>query len=510
MHPRRPRHHRLGRHVSEECRGQLALRSSDTAAALHRRARQGRAVRRRSCPATSRCPRPSAAPRPPPSRRRSAGSPRPTGRRSATSPTPTSVLDFLAHERASARWPRSAPPAPTTSCAPRSSRWCSTCPPTASVEDVDRPAARAARGLPRGLRGLLRPARHARLARRCAAPTRRSCSCPGVGMFSFGKDKQTARVAGEFYVNAINVMRGAEARLDLRPDRRGGEVPHRVLGARGGQAASGCRSPSRSPTRIALVTGAGSRHRQGHRRRGSPPRAPASSSPTSTLAKAAGGGRRDRRHRRRDRRRRPTSPTRTPSQAAVDAAVLAFGGVDLVVNNAGLSLSKPLLETTEADWDLQHDVMAKGSFLVSRGRRAGDDRPGHGRRHRLHLLEELRLRRPEQHRLRRRPRPTRPTRCGCSPPSSASTASGSTASTPTASCAAPASSPAAGAPSAPRSTACRRRTSASSTPSARCSSARCCPSTSPTPCSRSTGGDLTHTTGLHIPVDAGVAAAFLR
>jgi NAD(P)-dependent dehydrogenase (short-subunit alcohol dehydrogenase family) len=46
--------------------------------------------------------------------------------------------------------------------------------------------------------------------------------------------------------------------------------------------------------------------------------------------------------------------------------VLAFGGVDLVVNNAGLSLSKTLLETTVADWDLQHDVMAKGSFLVSR------------------------------------------------------------------------------------------------------------------------------------------------
>ncbi|MGH3657966.1 MAG: SDR family oxidoreductase, partial [Micromonosporaceae bacterium] len=53
-------------------------------------------------------------------------------------------------------------------------------------------------------------------------------------------------------------------------------------------------------------------------------------------------------------------------QAAVDAAVLEFGGVDLVVNNAGLSISKPLLETTEADWDLQHNVMAKGSFLVSR------------------------------------------------------------------------------------------------------------------------------------------------
>ena len=52
--------------------------------------------------------------------------------------------------------------------------------------------------------------------------------------------------------------------------------------------------------------------------------------------------------------------------AAVNAAVLAFGGLDLVVNNAGLSISKPLLETTEKDWDLQHNVMAKGSFLVSK------------------------------------------------------------------------------------------------------------------------------------------------
>jgi rhamnulose-1-phosphate aldolase len=53
-------------------------------------------------------------------------------------------------------------------------------------------------------------------------------------------------------------------------------------------------------------------------------------------------------------------------EAAIRDAVLAFGGVDLVVNNAGVSLSKPLLETTEQDWDFQHDIMAKGSFLVSK------------------------------------------------------------------------------------------------------------------------------------------------
>src|SRR5581483_12513778 len=51
---------------------------------------------------------------------------------------------------------------------------------------------------------------------------------------------------------------------------------------------------------------------------------------------------------------------------AFDLAALAFCGVDLVVNNAGLSISKPLLETTLADWDIQHDVMARGSFLISR------------------------------------------------------------------------------------------------------------------------------------------------
>jgi NAD(P)-dependent dehydrogenase (short-subunit alcohol dehydrogenase family) len=53
-------------------------------------------------------------------------------------------------------------------------------------------------------------------------------------------------------------------------------------------------------------------------------------------------------------------------ERAVAEALLAFGGLDLVVNNAGLSLSKSLLDTTVADWDLQHNVMAKGSFLVAR------------------------------------------------------------------------------------------------------------------------------------------------
>ena len=102
---------------------------------------------------------------------------------------------------------------------------------------------------------------------------------PGVGMFSFGKDKQTARVAGEFYVNAINVMRGAESVSTYAADQRGGEVRHRVLGAGRGQAATDAEAegpghPGRAGHRRRL------RHREGHRRPGSPPRAAASSSPT--------------------------------------------------------------------------------------------------------------------------------------------------------------------------------------------------------------------------------------
>ena len=134
------------------------------------------------------------------------------------------------------------------------------------------------------------------LAARCAAPTRRSCSCPGVGMFSFGKDKQTARVAGEFYVNAINVMRGAESVSTYAPiaEAEKFRIEYWAL-----EEAKLQRMPKPKPlaTRVALVTGAGVRDRQGDRRAGSPPRAPASSSPTWTLDKAAGGRRRARRRR---------------------------------------------------------------------------------------------------------------------------------------------------------------------------------------------------------------------
>ena len=81
---------------------------------------------------------------------------------------------------------------------------------------------------------------------------------PGVGMFSFGRNKQTARVAGEFYVNAINVMRGAEAVSTYAPIDEQREVPHRVLGCWRRRSSSACPKPKPLAARVALVTGAGS------------------------------------------------------------------------------------------------------------------------------------------------------------------------------------------------------------------------------------------------------------
>jgi rhamnulose-1-phosphate aldolase/alcohol dehydrogenase len=186
---------------------------------------------------------------------------------------------------------------------------------------------------------------------------------PGVGMFSFGKDKQTARVAGEFYVNAINVMRGAEAISTYRPieEREKFRIEYWAL-----EEAKLARMPKPKPlaTRVAFVTGAGSGIGRAIAERLAAEGACVVVADLNTEAAAevaAGIGGTD--------VAVPVTVDVTDEnqvQAALDEAVLAFGGVDLVVNNAGLSISKPLLETTTADWDLQHRVMARGSFLVAR------------------------------------------------------------------------------------------------------------------------------------------------
>ncbi|WP_326710081.1 bifunctional aldolase/short-chain dehydrogenase [Streptomyces sp. NBC_01474] len=186
---------------------------------------------------------------------------------------------------------------------------------------------------------------------------------PGVGMFSFGKDKQTARVAGEFYVNAINVMRGAEAVSEYSPIEESEKfrIEYWEL-----EEAKLRRMPKPKPlaTRVALVTGAGSGIGKAIAHRLSAEGAcvvvaDLNGDNAAAVAEQLGGP---------DKAVAVTVDVTSEEQIteAFKAAALAFGGVDLVVNNAGISISKPLLETTAKDWDLQHDIMARGSFLVSR------------------------------------------------------------------------------------------------------------------------------------------------
>ncbi len=185
---------------------------------------------------------------------------------------------------------------------------------------------------------------------------------PGIGMFSFAKNKQTSRVANEFYVNAINVMRGAEAISEYTslPRQEAFDIEYWLL-----EEAKLQRMPKEKPLsrKVAFVTGAG----------GGIGKAIA-----DKLAAEGANVILTDISENRLKEAVSTFPRDTAEYAICDVtnsesiaesykkACLEFGGVDIVVHSAGLAISKPLEETTEKDWDILQNVLVKGQFELAK------------------------------------------------------------------------------------------------------------------------------------------------
>ncbi len=188
---------------------------------------------------------------------------------------------------------------------------------------------------------------------------------PGVGMFTFAKDKQTARVAAEFYINAINVMKGAEAISEYTslPRQEAFNIEYWLL-----EEAKLQRMPKPKPLsgRVALITGS-------------------AGGIGKAIAKklAAEGACIIINDLDKERLSAATEEFKmlftediaasvlldvTNPQSIITAmqhTALAFGGVDIIINNAGISISKTISEHTIADWDKLYNILVKGQFLVS-------------------------------------------------------------------------------------------------------------------------------------------------
>jgi len=188
---------------------------------------------------------------------------------------------------------------------------------------------------------------------------------PGVGMFTFAKDKQTARVATEFYINAINVMRGAEAVSEYTslPRQEAFNIEYWLL-----EEAKLQRMPKPKPLsgRVALITGSAGGIGKAIARKFAEEGAcivindineerldGAKEEFTKSFGKDA------------------VSSTllnvtdATSIGEAFEATSLAFGGVDIVINNAGISISKSIADHTLEEWDRLYDILVKGQFMVS-------------------------------------------------------------------------------------------------------------------------------------------------
>lgn len=188
---------------------------------------------------------------------------------------------------------------------------------------------------------------------------------PGIGMFTFSKDKQTARVAAEFYINAINVMRGAEAISSYTslPRQEAFDIEYWLL-----EEAKLQRMPKPKPLsgRVALVTGSAGGIGKAIAKKFAAEgacvvlndiNAERLESATEEFRNAFGKDAVD--------AALLDVTSKESVHAAFAKAALSFGGVDIIINNAGISISKSIEEHTSEDWDKLYDILVKGQFIVS-------------------------------------------------------------------------------------------------------------------------------------------------
>ncbi len=189
---------------------------------------------------------------------------------------------------------------------------------------------------------------------------------PGVGMFSFAKDKQTTRVASEFYINAINVMKGAEAVSEYTslPRQEAFNIEYWLL-----EEAKLQRMPKPKPLsgRIALITGSAGGIGKAIAKKFAEEGACIVINDINE-ERMKGAMEEFQKQFGRDTAASTlldVTNNETIERAFTDA-VLAFGGIDIVVNNAGISISKSITDHSIADWDKLYDILVKGQFLVSK------------------------------------------------------------------------------------------------------------------------------------------------
>jgi rhamnulose-1-phosphate aldolase/alcohol dehydrogenase len=189
---------------------------------------------------------------------------------------------------------------------------------------------------------------------------------PGVGMFTFAKDKQTARVAAEFYINAINVMRGSEAVSEYTslPRQEAFDIEYWLL-----EEAKLQRMPKPKPLsgRIALITGSAGGIGKAIARKFAEEGACVVINDINEERMQGAVDEFKKQYGKDAVASAKLDVTNEESAAsAFEAACLAFGGVDIVVNNAGISISKSIAEHSLEEWDRLYNILVKGQFIVSK------------------------------------------------------------------------------------------------------------------------------------------------